>query len=231
METQLGAEFMDTLPPSAFFRYSIPVAPKPERLRIDGSLGEWPDQTLLPNFGEMDGRSSFANVHLTWGAAGLYIALHVPNKTTVVSHRQNPGSAESVTIWIDTRDVRDVHRASRFCHQFIALPRGGGADRRNATAWQTPIRWARENAPICDPKKLKIASKLTKDSYSLELAVPAEALNGYDPTESPRLGFCYLVSDHEHGRQFWAPRWMRFWQDPSAWPTIELQGAAKLEGT
>ena len=212
------------LPARAFFRYSVPIAPKPSRLRIDGRLAEWSPATRLPDLAALDGRAGFGDVYLAWEQGGLYVGLHVPGKANVVSHRQRPSNADALLLWIDTRDVRDIHRASRFCHHFIALPRGGGPKRQGATAWQAGIRRARERAPICDPKKLKVASAVAADSYSMELAIPAAALHGFDPTECPRLGFTYLLCDHEHGRQSWsAPMRMSFWHDPSTWATVELR--------
>ena len=209
----------------AFFRYSVPISRRPSKLRIDGNLGEWGEDTRLPDLGELDGRPGFGEVHLAWDDAGLYLALQVDDKTSVTSHRQHPRNADAFFVWIDTRDVRDVQRASRFCHQFVALPRGGGGDRKSATAWQIPIRRAREQSPICDPKKLKVSSKVTADGYGLELFLPAAALNGYDPSACPRPGFTYLICDHEHGWQTWSvPGRLPFDHNPSTWATVELQG-------
>jgi hypothetical protein len=211
------------LPARAFFSFRVPVAPKPQGLRVDGSLGEWGDATLLPDLRAMDGERSFAQVRLAWSAEGLYVGVHVEGKTQVVAHRQHPRSADALFVWIDTRDVRDVHRASRFCHQFVALPRGGGSDRRKATAWQLPIRRSRESAPLCSTTRLKVASKVREDGYSMELALPADVLNGYDPEESARLGFNYLVCDHELGGQTWSvPGGLPFDHDPSTWASVEL---------
>ena len=213
------------LPARAFFRYRVPISRKPSKLRVDGSLGEWDDATLLPDLRAVDGDPGFARMHLAWDEDGLYLALQVDGKTNIVSHRQHPRSADALFVWIDTRDVRDVHRAGRFCHQFAALPRGGGSDRHSATAWQLPIRRAREQAAICAPEKLKVASKVRKDGYSLELALPAAVLNGYDPSANPRLGFTYLVCDHELGGQTWSvPGGLPFDHDPSTWATVELAG-------
>lgn len=212
------------LAPRFFFRYSVPIARRPGKLRVDGSLGEWGDGTRLPDLGEMDGGSGFAEVHLAWDEEGLYVALEVGNKTNVTSHRQHPRSADAFFLWIDTRDVRDVHRASRFCHQFVALPRGGGRDRKGATAWQLSIRRAREQTPICDAEKLKVASRIREDGYGLELALPAAVLNGFDPAVCSRLGFTYLVCDHEHGWQTWSvPGRLPFDHDPSTWGAVELR--------
>jgi hypothetical protein len=211
------------LPARAFFRYRVALARRPRGLAIDGRLGEWGDETLLPDLGEMEGRAGFARVHAAFDEAGLTFALAVANKRNVSSHRQRPHSAEALFLWIDTRDVHDVHRATRFCHHFIALPRGGGEERKGALAWQAPIRRATKQAAICEVEQLQVASHVAEGGYGLELAIPAAALFGYDLSECPRLGFTYLVTDHEHGWQTWsAPGGMPFDSDPSTWGTLDL---------
>jgi len=206
-----------------FFRYATPVGRRPARLRVDGRISEWGAEHLLPDLTELEGGQGFAQVHLGWDEAGLYFGLRVTRKTHVVSQRQNPRAGDGLLLWIDTRDVRDAHRASRYCHHFIALPRGGGANRSRATAWQAHIHRAREQAPICEPGVLRVASDVAGDSYGLELAVPARALHGYDPEQWPRLGFQYLVCDHEHGWQTWVSQpGLPFDWDPSLWGTVEL---------
>ncbi|MDP6018329.1 MAG: sugar-binding protein [Candidatus Latescibacteria bacterium] len=215
---------MTELSARAFFRYDVPIGRRPAGLRVDGSLAEWGDDGLLPDLGQMEGREAFAEVRLAWDEDGLYVGLRVENKTNVTSHRQHPHNAEALFLWIDTRDVRDAHRASRFCHQFIALPRGGGSQRRGAVAWQQPIRRAREASPICQPQQLRVASRCRKDGYSLELALPRQVLGGFDPGQNSRLGFAYLVTDHEHGNQTWSvPGRFPYQVDPSTWATVSLE--------
>ena len=209
------------LPARALFDFAVPVHRKPTGLVIDGDLSDWPEASRLPDLGAIDGSPGFAAVYLTWDAKGLYVAVDVPGKTTVAGNRQRPQTADALFLWIDTRDVRDALRAGRFCHHFIALPRGAG--RTRATAWQAPIQRAREQAPIGDPSHLTVASAIRRDGYSLELALPASALNGYDPAECSRLGFTYMITDLDHGTQLWnVPSGIPFGHDPSTWAAIEL---------
>jgi hypothetical protein len=211
------------LPGRAMFDFAVPVRPKPARLAIDGDLGDWSEALRLPDLGAIDGSPGYATVYAAWDARGLYVALDVPAKSAVTVHRQRPHTADALFLWIDTRDVRDALRASRFCHHFIALPRGSGPARRKATAWQAPIHRAREQAPQCDPSQIPIASVVRPDGYSLELALPASVLNGYDPGECSRLGFTYMITDIDHGTQLWnVPPGIPFGHDPSTWAAIEL---------
>jgi len=217
------------------FNYCVPISPAPKNLRIDGNLREWSADTLLPDLAELDGESNHSDVHLAWDAAGLYVALRVTNKKEIVCHLDRPDLSDALAVWIDTRDLRSAHRPSRFCHQFVALPRGGGAGGKKAVARQEPVGKARAQAPQCDPAQLKVASKVLKTGYTLELAIPAEVLNGYAPEGSPRLGFFYEVFDRERVAQIWSqsgrrvgrPRALPYWNDPSLWPTIELCPASE----
>ena len=69
-----------------------------------------------------------------------------------------------------------------------------------------------------------MASRCRKDGYSLELALPRQVLNGFDPEENSRLGFAYLVTD-QHGEQTWSvPGRFPFQMDPSAWAAVQLKG-------
>jgi len=209
----------------AFFDFMVPVGPRPKTLRIDGSLREWDDKTLLPDFSLLEGKKGNANVHLAWDDAGLYLGLNVLGKKEIVSDPKHPGNTDAFFVWVDTRNVKGVHRASAFCHMFVALPTGGGKKRDKPFAAQRQINRARENSPQCDPKVLRVASRIRKDGYSLELAIPAKALHGFDPEDSPQLGFAYIVRDHELGPQTWtSPSGFPIWHDPSTWGTVELTG-------
>ena len=210
------------LPKRAFFRYRIGIPARPKGLRLTGDPSRWPEESRLPRLGEIEGREDYADVHVMWDRAGLYVGASVGKKTRVTGNRRNAHAGDAVIIWIDTRDVHSVHRATRFCHMFFAVPRDGA--RGSAAAWQVPIQRAREQAPICAAGSLKMNSKISKTSYGMTVAIPSAALNGYDPQEFPRIGFTYHFFDHEHRQQMWsgAPG-MPFGTDPSLWGTLELK--------
>ncbi len=211
----------DDLSARAFFRYSTAIPARPKGLRLSGDPRKWPDASRLPRLCELEGNSGFGDVYVMWDEAGLYVGVFVGAKAGVTGNRRNPLSGDALILWIDTRDVHNVHRASRFCHEFIAIPRGGPKDA--STAWQYEIRRARAKAPICAETTLKTARKIAKTSYGLTLAIPASALNGYDPAEFPRIGFTYLIVDHDHRHQTWSsPQRMPSDTDPSLWGTLEL---------
>lgn len=216
-----GYEVSYRLPARAMFDFSVPVKRRRHRLVIDGDLTEWPPDFCLPDLGALDDQLGFGRVWMAWDAHGLYFALEVNRKQGVMVDPKRPHKGDALFLWIDTRDVRDAVSAGRFCHYFIVLPRIGHP--REKCAWQEPIPQAREQAPICDPSQLKTACCIRRDGYSLELAIPAPALNGYDPAECPRLGMTYRITDVRHGEQLWnVPVHLPFEHDPSTWASIEL---------
>jgi hypothetical protein len=134
-----------------------------------------------------------------------------------------PRGSDGVTLWIDTRDARAGHRASRTCHQFHFLAAGAGPDHDEPAFVQTKINRALEDAPSASPQSVLFKVKTRKSGYLLEAFIPAAALNGYDPEEHPRLGFFYSVRDDELGEQLLSitPEFP-FWEDPSLWGVLEL---------
>src|SRR5690242_8150141 len=96
----------------------------------DDRLLDLPDAARLNTFAEMDGQPTFADVRLAWNELGLGVQCTAKGKEQPpVGDADRPRSADGLTLWIDTRDARASHRASRFCHQFHFLPTGGGPDK------------------------------------------------------------------------------------------------------
>ncbi len=213
------------LPARTMFDFAVPVQAISRRLTIDGELGDWPESCRLPDLAAIDGSPGYATVYMAWDRRGLYFAIEVTGKQRVSCDRRRAHKGDALFLWVDTRDVRDALRAGRFCHHFVAMPRGGGRGGSRAAAWQAPIQRAREQAPICQPAQLAVASSVSRDSYTLELALPDDALNGYDPDECARLGMTYMITDLDHGQQLWnVPPHLPFGHDPSTWAAIELVG-------
>jgi hypothetical protein len=132
--------------------------------------------------------------------------------------------SDGVQLWIDTRDVHNVHRAGRFCHRFIFLPGGGGSRLDQPVAEVLTINRARELHNPVREGLLKARCQPRKDGYLLDIFLPAAALTGFDPVEYPRIGFNYAVADRELGQQtFSVAAPMPYQEDPSLWATLELQ--------
>jgi hypothetical protein len=211
------------LPTRFLFRFSIPC-------RYHDSLGTTGgaqlDETYrLTGLAELEGRAVWADVRAAWSEAGLAFHVSVQGKQQPVWCRASrPEDSDGLQVWIDTRDVHNVHRASRFCQRFIFLPVGAGSRLDQPMAAALPINRARElPAPIREGL-LKARCEKRPDGYILEAVIPAQALTGFDPPEHPSLGFTYAVIDRELGTQtFGVGSPMPYQEDPSLWATLELQ--------
>jgi hypothetical protein len=178
----------------------------------------------------------WADVRAAWSEAGLVVSADVQGKRQPPWCRASrPEDSDGLQVWIDTRDVHNVHRASRFCHWFVVLagikgispitPHGppGAAHELDLSPLSLPINRAREQPQPVRKGLLKTRCKHRSDGYNLEVLIPAEALTGFDPAEHPRLGFTYAVIDRELGQQtFGVGSPMPYQEDPSLWATLEL---------
>ncbi|MGC4006271.1 MAG: hypothetical protein QM811_25395 [Pirellulales bacterium] len=81
----------------------------------------------LPNFTGLDGGPTLCELRAAWNPTALHFRLTVRGKKQTPWCRGNMlDSSDGLRLWIDTRDTHNIHRASRFCHQFVFLPAGGG---------------------------------------------------------------------------------------------------------
>lgn len=187
-------------------------------------LIELPESARLHNFAELDGTKNFTDVRLGWNELGLGLQAEVRGKDQPpVGDGDRPRSSDGLTLWIDTRDARASHRASRYCHQFHFLPAGGGPDREEPAFVQTKINRAMQDAPLCTPGDVAFRSTRVKGGYRLEAFLPAAVLTGFDPEQHPRLGVYYAVHDQELGDQYLSVNGdFPFADDPSLWAVMEL---------
>jgi len=228
---------MNTLIPNRFLidlefplRYRDPPPP------LDGGLAGWTDAELLPRLGAMDGLGDFADVWACWNERGLYLACRVDGKSG--PPRCDPKvfwQSDHLRLCTDTRDARDIRRASRYCQQFYFLPCGGkgrgsgGGGRGSSGTGDAPaagsarFQRAREHAPAIDERSLVVASRVLHDAWQLEAHIPARALSGFDPAEHPRIGMFTMVEDRERGQQPLTIGDDLYWYvDPSTWATAVL---------
>ena len=115
-------------------------------------LLDLPDGCRIDNFAAMDERKNFADVRLAWNELGLGVQVEVNGKEeSPQGSSTRPRGSDGVTLWIDTRDARTSHRASRYCHQFHFLPTGGGPDGDEPVFGQVKINRALQDAPCAAP--------------------------------------------------------------------------------
>lgn len=178
----------------------------------------------LVDFSDLEDRVAYADVRMAWSEAGLAMAIRVEGKRQAPWCRASkPEDSDGLQLFIDTRDVHNVHRAGRFCHRFIFMPGGSGPRYDQPTAQWLPIARAKEQPRAIGAGRLQIRSEKRIDGYLLEAFLAAEALTGFDPAEHPRLGFSYAVIDRELGEQtFGVGSPMPYQADPSLWASLDL---------
>lgn len=178
----------------------------------------------LPTFAQLGNESRFADVRAAWSEEGLRFTVRVSGKRYALKCREShPDESDGVHLLIDTRDTHDVHRATRFCHEFVFLPAGAGRRLEEPAALHVRINRAREDPQRAPPASLAARAEKRIDGYLLDCFIAAAALTGYDPAEHPRLGFHYWVKDHELGIATWcAPADLPHFDNPTLWGTLEL---------
>ena len=217
------------LPQAFWFRLAIPCR------RIDGlpragrreRLLDLPASCRLPTTAPLDGLAAWADVRVAWNAGGLAIAVEATWRPGARRPRTGPRSMDGLQVWVDTRDTRDINRASRFCHRFVGPSRGltlsrGGRGRGAAK----PIARATADAPICRRELLQARAERLRSGWRIELFLPAEAMHGFDPEVNRRLGFAYQVTDSDPERQdqfLGVGREFPVGENPSLWSTLELR--------
>ncbi len=235
------------LPSRFLFRFSAPCHRREPLWTPDGAaLGE---EYRLLGLAELEQRAPWADVRAAWSEAGLLFAVQTTGKQQPPWCRDSrPEDSDCLQVWIDTRDVHNVHRAGRFCHRFIFLPSGVEAKKGTgpicaqhpsgrsgkldlspfspasaAYSEMMPINRSREQPNPLRPNLLQATCQRHQNDYLLQALIPAEALTGFDPAEHPRLGFTYAVIDRELGEQtFSIGSPMPYREDPSLWATLEL---------
>jgi hypothetical protein len=216
------------MPPIVPYRFLVRVAHPcvyVQAMPLDGDhVVDLPEAARLNNFADLDDLTNFADVRLGWNELGLGVQVTVKGKDQLpAGDADRPRGSDGLTVWIDTRDARAGHRASRYCHQFHLLAAGGGPDKGDPAFAQTKINRALADAPLCDPADVSFQGTRVKGGYRLEAFLPAAVLTGYDPEQHPRLGVYYAVRDQELGDQHLSINGdFPFWDDPSLWGTLEL---------
>jgi hypothetical protein len=164
---------------------------------------------------------------VAWNAEGLGIAVEVSGKSQPI--QTDPyaiGGRDEVELWIDTRDTRDVHRATKFCHHFLTHFRGAKpGSSLEVDVEQRRLHRALADAPTARSELVRTWAEPTRHGYRLEVFFPAVTLHGFDPDTNRRLGLYYRVGDPEQGDQFLSVgREFPVGEDPSLWATLELLG-------
>ena len=219
------------IPKRFFFRFSLPCRYVPLQRGQKGVADfDCLDETYrFPDFCELENRSLAASVsvdfRMGWNEKHLHFSATVTGKKRLPwckpTHLEE---SEGIQICLDTRDVRNVHRATRFCQRFAFWPLGQGLEGKEPVALWFPIHRAKGHPNAVTVNRISVKSEQLSDGYRLAAVIPGDVLTGYDPNEHSRLGFHYYVVDKECGdKAFLVGRPFPHDQDPSLWGTLECQ--------
>jgi hypothetical protein len=209
--------------PSRLIFKPVVDCPRIEGITMDGDLRDWQAIAPLPPLCTLDGMEPFAEMKIAYNDSGIYVATFTERERAVAVSRQRPHSADSLQVWLDTRGGLSGHRATRFCHHFILLPKGGGRGRDDPVGRQMEIRRASDQPTLARPEDITIAIHQDETSYSLEALLPAAILNGFTPELGQTIGFTYLITDLVRGRQTYAcGDEFPYSYDPSTWGRLRL---------
>jgi hypothetical protein len=212
---------LDLIPRRAFFQFEIPIHYLDRTPRIDAEMAKWGRRYLVPPLIELEDDDAIADVYWAWNENYFFAAFDVPDLgRPPACDPTHWWKRDGLRLCIDTRDTRDLKRATRFCHFFYLLPVGGGPDRRRPIAGLHRMSKAKEPTPAVDLALIKVAARVHRRGYALELALPAACLNGWDPAEHPRIGVFYKVKDEQGDSQHLTVSDELGWNsDPSTWAT------------
>ena len=216
----------ETLPPSFLFDllFDVPaLALWPEKVELEA----WETLAPLPPVQQLDERKPPIEVRLGWHADGLLVAADVRGKS--VPPKAEPLHTEGddcIVVGLDTRNTKSISRANQFCHRFHFTP-ADELSELDPDIEATLLPRATADAPIVSFSRDDVAAALYDDGYRIVARLRAEALNGYDPSFSDRLGFHVEVADREWGNiPLWGDARLAGGANPAQWATLRLQPAS-----
>ncbi|MDO5565518.1 MAG: hypothetical protein Q4G59_02595 [Planctomycetia bacterium] len=232
LPAKLSAEQLDA-------SYSVPLFERyriePEAFRSRFTSGHRNSQAVASaKASEENGEKKKVSFdfRMGWHEDGLVV-------TTVLSGKSLPPRCDTgnmeysdgLHFCLDTRDVRDVHRGTRFCHRFFFMPYVSGSRVREPVGFWLPIHRAKALPNPVDIARFTLASNITESGYSLSVVLPGNDLTGYEPDEHKRLGLHFAVSDMELGLfSLQHSTLFPIEEDPSLWATIELVSGIRVCG-
>ena len=215
------------LPQAFWFRVAVPctrVEGIPRQNASSGLLG-LPAACALLDLKSLDGGTPWAEVRMGWNPGGIGITVIGGEVTPQQLAERRPEGFAVAQFWIDTRDTRNISRASKFCHKFVVrIDHAQTRGRLQAQIAQRPVARAVADAPIGRTDDVPLRVELSRTTWVLDLFLASQLLNGYDPDTNRRLGFAYQIADFVHEDQFLAVgREFPIGENPSLWATLELR--------
>ena len=184
-----------------------------------------PDEAILPCLSaELSGQEKFAQVRLAVGSNALFFQADVQGKLQLPWCRESRlEDSDGLHVWIDTRNSREIQRATKYCHRYGFSPMGRGPKADLPFVGWGPINRARENPPPPPEDQFAIRARLSEGRYRLVASLHFDALYGLDLQDFPTVGFYFAVIDRELGWQSLALQPdLPVMENPSLWAQLQL---------
>jgi hypothetical protein len=219
-------------------QFNVPYLSTP--IRLNGELSDWPAASRLSGvrhsytIGLERSPWPIPNVFLGWTEAGIYIGLEVFDRD--IQGAPADGwwwTRDNVEMWFSTRPVSpDQNAYDQFSHQFFFVPidfPGKDGNLGVVGQWARPGGFIKQS--LIPHPKVREAVRILPDRYVVEIFIPGEALNGFDPVNEPTMAFNIHVRNFQHAIDyFWSsPKEVMTQLRPGTWGTIHLQPEIKPE--
>lgn len=184
-----------------------------------------PDEAILPCLStELSGQPKFAQVRLAVGKNAIFFQADVQGKKQLPWCRESRlEDSDGLHVWIDSRNSREIHRATKFCNRFGFSPMGRGPKADLPFVGWGPINRARENPTPPPDDQMSIRARVSDGRYRIVAALHFDALSGLDLQDFPTVGFYFAVMDRELGWQSLALQPdLPVMDNPSLWAQLQL---------
>lgn len=213
---------MPLVNPASLFRLRL-SCPWRERL-WPPAKGRLDTSCQLPGLASLAGVPNLLELAVGWNEAGLGIRASIKGLSgSRWCQPAKPEDSDGLHLWIATRPTGDSHRAGRFCRRLALLPTGGGRQAEEPVAVAAQIPRASEPAAPLPEKAVLLEARNSPSGWQLDAFITGAALPGWDPDESPRLGFFAAAVDRRLGKlPCFAPPEFPWESDPTTWAELQL---------
>jgi len=159
-------------------------------LFCDDTLSE---KHTLANSSKVFCHYPFTKVYAGWNETALIFDIEVTTSKVSVCY-PDIAKGDSIELFIDTRDNKQVLTTHRFCHHFFFLPESfEGHTHGEITRFRTE-----DSHPLCAASDITYNIAKKKNGYKAHIVLPAHVLTGYQPSyenmQQNRIGFCYRIN-------------------------------------
>jgi len=188
--------------------------------QIDGELDDWSKHYLLPDWYEEDAADLFATFYAGWDESHLYFATQVNLRRAPRPNLRRFWEGDCLEVFLDLRGTLARNAFGQQCVHFFFLPQGNGNPRAHGGRCEPGVE---NQVAVAEDETLSVAGLTYAQGYSLEIAMPREAIPTFEPDSHPSIGFNYVLHDASGRTQSWSVgKELHTYRDPSTWGVLDL---------